>query len=74
MERQGQHAVLALPRSIETLCRVAVPTHPGVSYLAGVSCTCLTGSIAAKIGPTVAEIAEPLTEVPDHQSPAFQRA
>jgi hypothetical protein len=30
--------------------------------------------IAAKIGPTVAEIAEPLTEVPDHQSPAFQRA
>ncbi len=30
--------------------------------------------IAAKIGPTVAEIAEPLSEVPDHQSPAFQRA
>ena len=30
--------------------------------------------IAAKIGPTVAEIAEPLLEVPDHQSPAFQRA
>lgn len=30
--------------------------------------------IAAKIGPTVAELAEPLTEVPDHQSPAFQRA
>lgn len=30
--------------------------------------------IAAKIGPTVAEIAEPLTEIPDHQSPAFQRA
>jgi len=30
--------------------------------------------IAAKIGPTVAELAEPLTVVPDHQSPAFQRA
>lgn len=30
--------------------------------------------LADRIGPTVAEIAEPLTEVPDHQSPAFQRA
>ncbi|CAB4322434.1 MAG: amidohydrolase family protein [Actinobacteria bacterium] len=30
--------------------------------------------IAAKIGPTVADLAEPLTVVPDHQSPAFQRA
>jgi predicted TIM-barrel fold metal-dependent hydrolase len=30
--------------------------------------------IADKIGPTVAELAEPLDTVPDHQSPAFQRA
>ena len=31
-------------------------------------------TVADRIGPTVAELAEPLTEVPDHQSPAFQRA
>ena len=30
--------------------------------------------IADRIGPTVAEIATPLDEVPDHQSPAFQNA
>ena len=30
--------------------------------------------IAEKIGPTVAEIAVPLDVIPDHQSPAFQRA
>ena len=30
--------------------------------------------IVAEIGPTVAEIATPLDVVPDHQSPAFQRA
>ncbi len=30
--------------------------------------------VADRIGPTVAEIDEPLTEIPDHQSPAFQRA
>jgi predicted TIM-barrel fold metal-dependent hydrolase len=30
--------------------------------------------IADRIGPTVAEIATPLDEVPDHNSPAFQRA
>jgi predicted TIM-barrel fold metal-dependent hydrolase len=30
--------------------------------------------IADRIGPTVEEIATPLDEVPDHQSPAFQRA
>jgi hypothetical protein len=30
--------------------------------------------IADKIGPTVTEIAVPLDVVPDHQSPAFQRA
>jgi predicted TIM-barrel fold metal-dependent hydrolase len=30
--------------------------------------------LADRIGPTVAEIAVPLTEIPDHQSPAFQRA
>ena len=30
--------------------------------------------LADRIGPTVEELATPLTEVPDHQSPAFQRA
>jgi predicted TIM-barrel fold metal-dependent hydrolase len=30
--------------------------------------------IADRIGPTVDEIATPLDAVPDHQSPAFQRA
>ncbi|MCU0310492.1 MAG: amidohydrolase [Acidimicrobiales bacterium] len=30
--------------------------------------------IADRIGPTVDELATPLAEVPDHQSPAFQRA
>ena len=30
--------------------------------------------IADRIGPTVDEIAQPLEQVPDHQSPAFQRA
>ena len=30
--------------------------------------------LADRIGPTVEELATPLAEVPDHQSPAFQRA
>ena len=50
MERLGLHAVLPLPRPSVSLCRDAVPTLPGVGYLAGVSSTCFTGSIAAKMG------------------------